>query len=474
MTRITSIACLLICLLLNTQSFAADAAWYKLGKVTFPERRTIKITNPTTAPVQGFPVRINLNDLPVSDEARGTAVIVDPEAKPSQEGETGGALVPHQVINSVLTFSASVPPNKDRTYYLYTTKDPIQGVHFVPQTSADIREAWRSFENNKMAFRIEVGPKAKTTGLTIDAFGKTKQGQAEGAILKKIYDTDYHEPQPWGIDILKVGTSPGLGGVYVVDGDKLARTNHETTEFKVLEGENGPVMTKVQAQGPVEINGKKLTVIRTMTLTADDRGIRDEVEIKGDPKALEGLKLGIGIRNLPQDKWTEDPKTGIAYVDGTGNQKGTDRMGLGFAFVPAKYVRTEQIRTPATAPTTSTTTAPAPTTAPTTAPTAAPTTATAPVTAPSTAPTTVASTAPTTAPLIIDTINGGHIVILTPDPHDGGLISRHHLGAYWNGDGDVSTADAFAKVLADWSLLLQSPAKVDIGNPEKAPAAAAK
>ena len=95
-------------------------------------------------------------------------------------------------------------------------------------------------------------------------------------------------------------------------------------------------------------------------------------------------------------------------------------------------------------------------------------------TAPATASTTVAATkpatGPTTAAMIEDTENGGRIIILTPDPKDGALTSRHHLGADWNGDGEVTTKDAFQKVLTDWATLLQTPPKVDIGKPEKPPA----
>src|SRR5207248_3604378 len=194
-------------------------------------------------------------------------------------------------------------------------------VSFPAQTSADIRpgHAYRSFENNRQAYRIEVGPEAKTTGLAIDLFGKNKAGFGMGAILaSKIYKGNYHKMQDWGIDILKVGFSPGMGGLYVIDGDKSGRTGAKTTEFQILEGENGPAVTRVRAHGPVEVNGKKVDVARTLALTADYRGIDDEVEITGEPKALEGLKLGVGILELPNNKWKEDPKAGWAFGEGGG------------------------------------------------------------------------------------------------------------------------------------------------------------
>ncbi|HEX8524709.1 MAG TPA: DUF4861 family protein [Tepidisphaeraceae bacterium] len=410
-------------LLLARSLQAAD--WYKFGNVTFPERRTITVANATDAPVNGMPVRVELEKLKVAEDARGTAVVVDPEAKPAREGEMGGALVPHQVVKNVLTFSATLKPTKTKTFYLYTTAQEISGVSFKPQTSADIRpnHAYRSFENNKMGFRVEVGEGANTTGMAIDLFGKTKAGQQMGAILaSRIYKSDYHEMQDWGIDILKIGSSPGLGGVYVIDGEQMGRNNFATTSFEVVEGEKGPILTRVRVHGPVEVNGKKFEVVRTMTLTADDRGIDDVVEMQGEAKALEGIKLGLGVRNLPKESWNEDPKMGFAFVDGDGNQKGTEHLGMGVAFKPEQYVRTDEIKTVATA----------------------------------------------TSPSVVDPVNGGHIVVLTPTAKEGKLTSRHHLGAYWNGDGEIAKKEDFQAALVNWAKLLVREPKVEVGQPEHA------
>ena len=294
-------------------------------------------------------------------------------------------------------------------------------MNFKPQTSVDIRpgHAYRSFENNKMGFRIEVGDLAKTTGMAIDLFGKNKAGQAMGAILKsRIYASKYHEMQDWGIDCLKVGYSPGLGGVYVIDGDKKTRTDARTTEFEILE--EGPVLTRMHVHGPVEINGKKLDVGRTLTVTADDRGIDDVVEIKGDEAALVGLEVGIGILELPNNTWIEDAKTGYAFVDGGGNQDGTDHLDIGCAFVPEQYVRTDVLKGGATTPS-----------------------------------------------VEIPDI-GGKIVVLRGDKKDGMITSHHHLGAGWNGDGEVADKEAMQKVLMDWAKLLQEPVKVEVGEVERA------
>jgi hypothetical protein len=165
-------------------------------------------------------------------------------------------------------------------------------------------------------------------------------------------------------------------------------------------------------KAPVEVNGKKVDVTRTLTLTADDRGIDDVVQIKAaDPKTLEGLKLGLGIRNLPKETWNEDAKVGYAYVDGDGNQKGTDHLGIGLAYLPSEYVKTQPIA---------------------------------------------------------DEKNGGHIIIVTPPAAEGALSSRQHLGAYWNGDGEVNSKDAFQAVLINWAKVLQAPPKMELGAPEHA------
>src|SRR5439155_13291938 len=141
-------------------------------------------------------------------------------AKASARDRADENFVPFQVNHGVLTFAIPLKENERKHLYIYTSPQRVILPGFPPKTAVDNRHAYRSFENNLMAFRVETGPGANTTGMAIDLFGKSARGK--GLRLVELYEQgDYHHPQYWGVDILKVGTGPGLGGAYIVISDQL-------------------------------------------------------------------------------------------------------------------------------------------------------------------------------------------------------------------------------------------------------------
>ncbi len=383
-------------LLLSLSARAAD--WFRLGDADFTARVPVTIENASDADNPAAYVNILLSKFgELMPEAAADTIAVADEAH---------EIVPFQISKvqqEHLIFVVPVKAKSTKTVYVYAAKNPIQAPKFEPKTSTDIRQAYRSFENEFQAFRIEIGDKANTTGLAIDLFGKTLEGH--GVQLKNIYASHYHDRQPWGLDILKVGSGPGLGGAYIVLGDKLGRTSAKTEEFHV--NYEGPVVSNVEASGPAEIDGKKFTVSRNIKVLANDRALLDEVNVKADnPDDLIDVKIGLGLRNLPAETWTEKPEAGYAFVAGDGNQEGTDKLGLGVAFDPATYRAMQEIHNKS---------------------------------------------------------DGGHVYVFTPAKTDAGeLRITDRLMAYWNGDGWITTPEQFDAALQQYGQLMKTPAKITV------------
>lgn len=390
----------LISVVIGNAARAAD--WFKLGETDFVARQSVLVENPGNVDDPAVSVHLKLLDLGEAMPAatKDTVAVADEMH----------AIVPFQVSGDQLIFVTPVKAHETKKFYVYAAKDPVQVPKFPAMTGTDSREAWRSFENEFTAFRVEVGDKAKTTGLAIDIFGKTAEGR--GAQLKNIYASDYHKRQPWGIDVMKVGHGPGLGGVYLRTPDgTIGRTKAETTDFKVLY--EGPVETSVQVSGPVEIGEKKFQVYRVIDMRAGERTLIDMVVVDGDPKDLKDLKIGIGLRNLPNEQVTSNADAGYATVVGDGNQEGTEKLGLGVAFDAQEYV------------------------------------------------------APPTA--MADPKDGGVVYFLTPHSDNGdakgdekSVHVHDRLAAYWDGDGWIHSSQEFETLMAQAAQLLKSSPKVTL------------
>jgi len=255
-----------------------------------------------------------------------------------------------------------------------------------------------------MGFRMETGPGANTTGMAIDLFGKTAKGK--GVRLQEIYEgghDSYHKLQYWGIDCLKLGSSPGVGGLYVIVGDQIGRPSCETTLVECLH--SGPVETVLTVEGPVKVGSKKFHVTRMLTLWADERGIDDVVRLEGED--LSGAQLGLGMRNLPNEQWIERPTDGVAMNHGDNNQPNYKSVGFGAAIDPSQYVKTIDLH---------------------------------------------------------DETNGGHVYVLKGETRDGALVSHHHLAAIWDDDGQINNPADFQKYLQRWARLLNNPPRVRISD----------
>ncbi len=169
------------------------------------------------------------------------------------------------------------------------------------------------WENDRIAFRTYCD---RRNGK--DIFGKT----IPDMILADIGKTDnYHERQSWGMDILKVGNSLGIGAVGAVKNGKIFRlADTRYHDFKIIA--EGPVRSifRLGFEGWI-IDGDTLSANETITISAGRNGYSNTFEVTGKniPDTLiSGLSM-IGIDGEPESikiqDWSGISLSGLNDVD---------------------------------------------------------------------------------------------------------------------------------------------------------------
>lgn len=400
---------------------AADAPWFTLqdfGPLT--QRVAVTVENPADVPVKAALVHIPMRELrqTLPDARPNTIAIVDPSANATTQPKRDRAnehFVPHQVSNRTLIFAVPLEPKQKKTLHVYSAPEPLNMPGFPAKTAWDNRYAYRSFENNLIAYRIETGPGANTMGFGMDAFGKTREG--EGLRLQEAYEhghDSYHKLADWGVDILKVGHGPAIGGLYVISGDQMGRPQIPTSRVEMVY--TGPVETLVRATAPVEVAGKQVNVTRLYRAVADDRTIRTEDRVEGDD--LSGLAIGIGIRDLPEGKWIEKPDPGYAISSGASNQpeSGYDSVAIAAVFPNSGFERVMELKDPKNQ-----------------------------------------------KPGFGD---AGHVYVLKPEKGADGnvLVAHNRLTMIWNGDGEIATTEELEQACQRWAAQRDNPINVEVAK----------
>ena len=419
----TRIILSLAVVLLLSAAPARSADWFELkdfGPLT--QRVAVTVENPADVPVEAALVHIPLADLQktLPDAKADQLCVVDPQHKPAKRDAADLEFVPHQVSNDTLIFAVPLKPQERKQVHVYTAPQRLNMPGFAPKTAWDNRHAYRSFENNLIAYRMETGPGANTMGLGIDAFGKTEKGR--GLRLVEAYEhghDSYHKLAYWGVDNLKVGYGPAIGGMYVVatgDGDNMGRPQFATSVVDCVY--TGAVETLIKCTAPVEVAGRKTNVTRMLTLVGDDRTIRDEIKVEGDN--LDGLQIAVGIRDLPKGQWIEKSDAGYAISAGDSNQpeSGYTSVAISAVFPKSGFEKVIPLPDPKKL-----------------------------------------------APGFGD---AGHAYLLKAEKDGNALVARNRLTMIWNGDGEISTVADLEKACQRWAAQRDNPVKFQLaGDAEK-------
>ena len=297
----------------------------------------VEVANPTQLDRDDETVEIAWSEVSALQGVTPENVIVlndDKEQVPSQ------VLYRGEAEPQALIFQTDADANETKHFQIVTgTREAYPAEAFgrqVPERYDDY--AW---ENNKVAYRLygpalETSPeKLVTPG--IDVWVKC----TEKLVIDEWYAKgDYHHNYGDGMDCYKVGVTLGSGAsVPFVDG-KFWYMDHNYATARTLD--NGPIRTTVElTYAPFDVNGTQVSLVKTISLDANQRFNRMDNLYEGDftelPIAAGFVRHGV---ILPGGEMIADTlghavavksvKSGetLTYYAGSGwSQGGVENMG---------------------------------------------------------------------------------------------------------------------------------------------------
>ena len=177
----------------------------------------------------------------------------------------------------------------------------------VPREHKDhswfIRYEGPGWESDKIAYRFYLDQRNAT-----DAFGKKTTDMILHNVGKDGFDS-YHEMQPWGMDVMKVGKSLGVGSIgYNSNGNvtRVEKTDSVTCEIT----KDGEIYSEIETRYyGWDVNGTKINLFSTIGIHAGARQTFQHLRLQGD---LDRICSGI----------VEDPKAGLKVSKGDHSSYG--------------------------------------------------------------------------------------------------------------------------------------------------------
>lgn len=267
----------------NWLGILAFAAW-SVTACNPTEQKTILIKNPTAvhrAEVASVPY----TEFKQAHASQGSFQLVDDQGKVyAYQLEKAGA----DSVQNLLIW-ADVPANGELKLHVEAADtngvDAKTYARYIPERFDDF--AW---ENDKIAFRM---------------YGKALEGRPDDAqgldiwakrtdqlVIDQWYKTgDYHKDHGQGLDYYSVGMTLGAGDIApVVDGQIVYSKHYRGHE--VLD--NGPLRSTFRlTYEPWEVNGKNVSVTKTITLDAGSQ--LNKVEAVYHYEGTEKLPVAAGI-----------------------------------------------------------------------------------------------------------------------------------------------------------------------------------
>lgn len=185
--------------------------------------------------------------------------------------------------------------------------------------SFDIQFEGPGWESDKVGYRIYLDWRN-----AIDIFGKTTDTTVLHTVGLDGFDS-YHEVCDWGVDVLKVGSSLGMGSLAFWDGEKAIRV--EKTDSLFSKVENGATKSAVHIDYyGWEINGIKTTLNSTLEIEAGSYLTKYSNKLS---EALPNLTTGIVKHADTELKIFDDIKEGWTCLATFGVQTlQNDKLGM--------------------------------------------------------------------------------------------------------------------------------------------------
>ncbi len=205
----------------------------------------------------------------------------------------------------------------------------FQGGEFVPVKFQQIPEGHKpgdlqfryegpGWESDKIAFRLYFDHRNVN-----DIFGK----KVPDMILPEVghIGYSYHKPAPWGMDILKVGPSLGIGGVGMIADNKVHRVE-TASDMTVNIVEQGPVRAHIQIKhNDWALANNKFDLTSDLTINAGSRLTHNQLTISN---SADNLVTGI-VKHQPSEFISSDSEGDWAYIATFGKQSYVhDEMGM--------------------------------------------------------------------------------------------------------------------------------------------------
>ncbi|MDZ7268955.1 MAG: DUF4861 domain-containing protein [candidate division KSB1 bacterium] len=194
----------------------------------------------------------------------------------------------------------------------------------VPSEHTDhsfyIRYEGPGWESDKIGYRFYLDWRN-----AIDIFGKKTPSMVLQNVGQDGFDS-YHEMSDWGMDILKVGESLGIGSLAMWHAGKAQRIAHTDSVTCAIIA-NGAVYSQIQTKYfGWKAGGGRYNVVSNLAITAGSRLTKHAVEISGNPE-----NLCTGIVKFDSTRLLASPPShaGWAYLATYGKQSlANDKLGL--------------------------------------------------------------------------------------------------------------------------------------------------
>lgn len=338
-------------------------------KADYRRAFVVKLKNPADVARPDEVVKLDVAEIAaaVGDfNAKAFVVLRGSEEVPSQANDLNGDGKPDQIVlrtdfqpdgeQSILVrFAASGA--KSRTYPKRTQAElsrkfgghfdnkkyvggAFKNVHFirVPPEHTDHSEFFRyegpGWESDKIGYRFYLDWRNG-----IDIFGKKVSEMVLQNVGLDGFDS-YHEMSDWGMDILKVGESLGIGSIGMwQDGqaERVSVTDSVTCEIVA----NGPVYSQIRTRYfGWKVGGTKYDLTSNLAITAGHRMTEHNLTVSGHPE-----NLCTGIVKLQNSEVLQPPENdgGWTYFATYGKQSlADDHLGMAVLYKRADLLdRTE-------------------------------------------------------------------------------------------------------------------------------------
>lgn len=195
----------------------------------------------------------------------------------------------------------------------------------VPQEHTDhsyfIRYEGPGWESDKVGYRFYLDWRN-----AVDIFGKKTEDMVLQDVGQDNFDS-YHEPADWGMDILKVGNSLGLGAIGFWSENKATRIE-KTSGLQCDILQNGVLQSKIRTvYSDWEINEHTTTLTSELTIQAGSRLTRQDVFLSNNlPNICTGIVKHEGTEFLSKTPVNEDS---WGYIATYGKQSlAEDNLGM--------------------------------------------------------------------------------------------------------------------------------------------------